>query len=42
MTSFLDIRRRLQIPTDAGDLFRRDAGRLSGRNAQRARESDGF
>ena len=43
MASFLYSRRRLQIPIDAGHLFRRDAGRLSGRNAhQRARESDGF
>jgi hypothetical protein len=36
---FLDSRRLLQIPIDAGHLFRRDAGRLvtSGRA-----KSDGF
>jgi len=40
---FLDSRKLLQIPIDAGQLFRRDAGRLSRRKAhQRARESGGL
>jgi hypothetical protein len=40
MASFLDSRRHLHIPIDAGHLFRLDAGRLPERSP--ARESDGF
>jgi hypothetical protein len=40
MASFFDSRSRLQIPIDAGHLFRRDAGRAVG-TLKRARENDG-